>query len=231
MGYPWHGRTYALALPEVLRRIPPDTWVRLRVGAGARGPRVYEWAPTPLAEPTSSGSARWLLVRRSLTDPADPAFCRCYGPADTRMPELVRVAGSRWASESCIEEAKGEVGLDQCAVRKWVSWYRHVTLALLAFAFLAVTRARATLAARAQPDAPQAGEVAAAPPALLPLTIPEVRRLLWRVARSAAPPEPALCRSRWRRRHQARPNAASTSGDCSASQRKWGSVLGRGPQR
>jgi SRSO17 transposase len=188
VGDAWRGRTYTRSVPEVLRRVPDEAWTRLSAGEGAKGLRLSEWALIPLAEPVDAGWARWLLFRRSLADPAAFAFYRCYGPAGTSLHELVRAAGSRWAIASCFEEAQGEVGLDQSAVRKWTSWYRHVTLALLAFAFLAATRAHAS----------------APSPGLLPLTVPAVRRLLWRVAWSAAPPEPALRWSRWRRRHQAR---------------------------
>ncbi len=53
---------------------------------------------------------------------------------------MVRVAGRRWAIEDCFEQAKGEVGLDEYEVRKWDAWHRHVTLCLLAHAFLAVVR-------------------------------------------------------------------------------------------
>ena len=35
------------------------------------------------------------------------------------------------------------MGLDQYEVRKWIAWYRHITLALLAHAALAVLRAHA----------------------------------------------------------------------------------------
>jgi SRSO17 transposase len=203
VGYAWQGRTYVLSIPEVLRLVSAEAWVRLSAGDGAKGPRLYAWALVPLAEPTEAGRGRWLLIRRSLADSTELAFYRCYGPEGTPLPELVRAAGSRWAIESCFEEAKGEVGLDQYAVRKWASWYRHATLALLAFAFLAATRAQASVAPAERPGAPQ-DDAATVPPGLLPLTIPEIRRLLWRVAWSTAPPEPALRWSRWRRRHQAR---------------------------
>jgi SRSO17 transposase len=62
------------------------------------------------------------------------------------LEELVGVAGTRWAIENVFAEAKGEVGLDQYEVRRWPGWYRHITLALLAHAFLAVTRACAAKA-------------------------------------------------------------------------------------
>jgi SRSO17 transposase len=86
--------------------------------------------------------SRWLLVRRTRSD-GELAFYACYGPAATPLIGLVRVAGIRWAVEEGFEQAKGEVGLDHYEVRKWPGWYRHITLALLAHAFLAVSRARA----------------------------------------------------------------------------------------
>jgi SRSO17 transposase len=143
-----HGQVWDVAVPEVLRLVPAEGWVRLSAGDGAKGPRLYDWAWVPLAEPVASGWGRWLLVRRSLADPADQAVYRVFGPADASLPEAVRVAGARWAMEETIETAKGEVGLDQYEVRKWVSWYRHITLAMLAHAFLTVTRAQANAAAR-----------------------------------------------------------------------------------
>ena len=84
--------------------------------------------------------AHWLLVRRRCSDPRDWAYYRVHGPADTTVPEMVRVAGLRWAIETGFEHAKGEVGLDHSEVRRWQAWYRHITLALLAHAYLAVTR-------------------------------------------------------------------------------------------
>ena len=87
--------------------------------------------------------ARWLLVRRSRRD-GELAFDACYGPAATPLVGLVRVAGARWAVEESFQQAKGEVGLDHDEVRRWPGWYRHITLALLAHAFLAVTRTQAT---------------------------------------------------------------------------------------
>ncbi len=119
-------------------------WVRCSAGNGAKGPRLYDWAAVdirPLREP---GKGYWLLVRRSLADPGELAYYVCFGPAGTTLEELARVAGSRWAIEECFEEAKGQVGLDQYEVRRWDGWYRHITLAMLAQAYLAVVRHQAT---------------------------------------------------------------------------------------
>ena len=126
---------------KLASQVLDEDWVRLSAGDGAKGPRMYDWARVdirPLKEP---GNGYWLLVRRSIAKPEELAYYVCFGPEDTILEELVRVAGIRWSIEEGFEQAKGEVGLDQYQVRKWVSWYRHITLALLAHAFLAVVRA------------------------------------------------------------------------------------------
>ena len=118
-------------------------WVRCSVGNGAKGPRVYDWAAVeirPLREP---GKGHWLLARRSIAKPEELAYYVCFGPAGASLEELVRVAGTRWAIEECFEQAKGEVGLDQYEVRRWDGWYRHITLAMLAHAYLTVIRHQA----------------------------------------------------------------------------------------
>jgi len=123
--------------------VPAEQWIACSAGHGAKGRRLYDWTRVDLAVPAAVGMARWLLVRRSRRD-GELAFYACYGPAATPLIGLVRMAGTRWAVEEAFEQAKGEVGLDHYEVRKWPGWYRHITLALLAHGFLAVTRARAT---------------------------------------------------------------------------------------
>ena len=121
-------------------QVDEGNWIRCSAGDGAKGPRVYDWAAVeirPLGEP---GKGYWLLARRSLAKPDELAYYVCFGPAGTALEELVRVAGTRWGIEVCFEEAKGEVGLDQYEVRKWDGWYRHITLAMLAHAYLMVIK-------------------------------------------------------------------------------------------
>ena len=132
-----------VAATDLVAALPPGAWTRLSAGAGAKGPRTYDWARVPIRPLSDPDRGYWLLARRSLADPTDLAHYVCYGPADAGLADLVRVAGTRWAVEEAIEAAKGEVGLDQYEVRRWGGWYRHVTLCLLAHAFLAVTRAKA----------------------------------------------------------------------------------------
>jgi SRSO17 transposase len=141
VGLEWHGQLWNLSVDEVLDLIAPDAWQRMSAGEGAKGPRVYDWAPVELAESTPEEWPRQLLIRRSLEDETELAVYRTFAPAGTPLSEFVRVAGVRWVIEDSFASAKGEVGLDQYEVRRWVSWYRHITLALLAHAYLTVTRA------------------------------------------------------------------------------------------
>jgi SRSO17 transposase len=136
---------------QLTAAVPAEQWVTASAGQGAKGRRLYDWTRIQLAAPATAGMARWLLVRRSRRD-GELAFYACSGPAGTSLVGLVRVAGTRWAVEEGFEQAKGEVGLDHYEVRKWPGWYRHITLALLAHAFLAVTRAQATSPERTKGD-------------------------------------------------------------------------------
>jgi hypothetical protein len=128
---------------QLATSVPPEHWVACSAGHGAKGRRLYDWVRVELAAPAAVGCKRWLLVRRSRRD-GELAFYACYGPASTSLVGLVRVAGVRWAIEEGFQQAKGEVGLDHYQVRRWPGWYRHITLALLAHAFLAVTDAHAS---------------------------------------------------------------------------------------
>lgn len=101
----------------MLAALPEESWTRC--SAGAKGPRWYEWWWVPLAAPMSPVWGRWLLVRRSVSDPTDRVAYVVFAPQTTTLEEAVPEAGARWTIESCFEAAKGEVGLDQYEVRSW----------------------------------------------------------------------------------------------------------------
>ena len=141
-----------LSAAQLAAAVPAEAWVGASAGQGAKGRRLYDWTRIQLTPPAVSGWQRWLLVRRSRRD-GELAFYACYGPASTSLVGLVRVAGIRWAIEDGFQQVKNEVGLDHYEVRRWPGWYRHITLALLAHAFLVVTRTKATSSNGAKGDA------------------------------------------------------------------------------
>jgi SRSO17 transposase len=138
----WQSGTQERA-DHLIAALPPAAWAPLSAGAGSQGERLYDWACIQVPYESAPGTAHWLLARRSLSDPTEHAYYRVFGPADTPVATMVRVAGMRWAIEASFEDAKGAVGLDHYEVRTWTAWYRHVTLALLAHAYLKVTRLHA----------------------------------------------------------------------------------------
>jgi SRSO17 transposase len=172
------------------RRVPARAWQRISAGRGAKGHRWYDWAFIQLDNAGGDGHA-WLLVRRN-PKTRELAFYRCWAPHPVPLSVLVAVAGRRWTVEEAFQSGKGLAGLDEHQVRRWSSWYRWVTFAMLAHAFLAVLTA--TERARHPP-----------PDGLIALTCNELQHLF--VALVIHPTRNAFHRlhwSAWRRRHQAR---------------------------
>ena len=182
------------ALPAL---IPASSWQTYSCGRGSKGHRDYCWAWVELLPETGdhAGSGppgrHHLLIRRNRAT-GELAYLRCYTPQPTSLATLVRVAGQRWRTEESFQSAKGLLGLDQHQVRRWTSWHRWTTLAMLAHAFLAVT----TAAER---------DKAPTPAGMIQLTINELRRLFDAVLLAARHSlSTLLAWSSWRRKHQAR---------------------------
>jgi SRSO17 transposase len=148
---------------------PASAWERHSCGDGSKGPRLYDWLRLPINHPYDARWQRWLVARRGLTNPDDPrsiAYFLVFAPAETNLATLAQVIGARWGIECAFEESKGAVGLDQYEVRSWHGWYRHITLALWAHAFLSVTRASTLAPAPLAPPVDE-GKNGAPPPSSL----------------------------------------------------------------
>jgi SRSO17 transposase len=128
---------------RIASELPGDAWRRLSVGDGAKGPREYDWAAGQLGGERPHGLVKWVLVRRSIGEPAERAYYLCLAPATADGKDLAIAAGGRWSIECCFEGGKQEAGLDEYEVRSWDGWHRHTTLSMLAAAFLAALRASA----------------------------------------------------------------------------------------
>ena len=177
------------AIPAML---PKRAWQKHCAGAGAHGPRIYSWAWVALQpeDDTDPGHHHLLIRRNDAT--GELAYLRCYSPRPTTLHALVTVAGQRWRIEESFQAAKGLSGIDQHQVRRWASWHRWTTLAMLAHAFLAV----ATATERDHTPTPTG---------LIALTVNEFRRLFDAMLLVTHHTLTTLLHwSRWRRRHQYR---------------------------
>ena len=131
-----------IRVDELAATVPDSAWQRYSCGPGSKGPRYYDWAWIALLPEDDDGTAgeHHLLIRRN-HGTGELAYLRCYSPHPVPLSTLVRVAGQRWRIEESFQAAKGLIGLDQHQVRRWTSWHRWTTLAMLAHAFLAVATA------------------------------------------------------------------------------------------
>lgn len=190
------GRCRADAL---VARLPDQAWQPASAGAGAKGPRGYDWAWIDLAAGTDD---RWLLVRRQPRT-GEHAYYLCWADRPQPLATLIRVAGHRGAIEEAFQAAKSQIGLDHYQVRRWTSWHRYITLVMVALAFLAIAISQTAPTRLARPARPPGS-----PPdrrRLVPLTLAELRHLLASLLlRPALDAAHLLTWSRWRRQHQAR---------------------------
>ncbi|MFI6273408.1 IS701 family transposase [Micromonospora zamorensis] len=171
--------------------LPTTAWHRVSAGRGAKGHRYYDWSFTALPHAADSHAGHhWLLIRRNRAT-GELAFYRCWSPLPAALHTLVAVAGRRWKIEESFQAAKTGLGLDQHQHRRWTSWHRWTTLAILAHAFLAV----ATAGHRHRYN----------PAGLISLTVNELRHLfnvlIIEPSRRRCDPLPWSIR---RRRHQSR---------------------------
>jgi hypothetical protein len=172
--------------------LPKWAWQKHSAGKGSRGLRMYSWARIALqAEDDEDTGHHHLLIRRNDTT-GELAYLRCCSPTPVTLHTLVTVAGQRWRVEESFQSAKGLTGLDQHQVRRWNSWHRWTTLAMLAFAFLAV----ATASER---------DPKSTPDGLIALTVNEFRHRFNALLLTAKHTITSLLAwSRWRRQHQHR---------------------------
>ena len=128
---------------QIAETAPADAWFRYSVANGSKGPRVYDWCAAKFGELTTAGHQHWLLIRRHIRT-GERAYYLCCAPTEVGAQDLAQAAGRRWAIEVCFERAKQQTGLDEYEVRSWDGWHRHITLSMLAAAFLTVIRIAAT---------------------------------------------------------------------------------------
>ena len=173
-------------------------WQRLSQSQGTKGERLFEWARLPLVDRGAPDGRHWLVFRRCLDDPDELAYYLVWAPPDTPLPIIVQAIGARWHIEEDLQASKA-LGLDQYEVRSYRGWYRHITLVLLASAFLVSICVQASCPLPVPAEDP----IARPSPALIALTPSEVRHLLAHLIWPAPTCAPLICQwSNFRRAHQ-----------------------------
>ena len=194
------GRSRCVTVAEVETLLLTECdWQRLSMSEGTKGPRLFDWAAVPILHQWQDDGRHWLLLRRCLSGGQETTYYFVFAPPGTTLQQMVQASGARWHIEEDFENGK-DLGLDHYEVRSYLGWYRHITLVLLAHAFLTgiciepLALAASAVGSDALPTRP-----------LLPLTVPEVRHVLGRLI--WPPPSSArlvLAWSWWRRWHRSR---------------------------
>lgn len=170
-------------------------WHRLAISQGTKGPRLFDWAMLPRMHKGAVDGRHWLVIRRCVDDPEEKAYYQVFAPLGTTLQEMVRAIGRRWRIEEDLEATK-DLGLDQYEVRSYIGWYRHITLVMLAYAFLVGIRVNDTSHLPDNTSSEQALP-------LLPLTTSEIHHLLARLFFLLPSGGPFVrAWSAWRRHHQ-----------------------------
>jgi SRSO17 transposase len=170
-------------------------WQRLSMSQGTKGERLFDWAIMLLVHRGTVDRCHWLVIRRCLDDPSQKAYYLVFAPPGATLHTIVLAIGARWSIEVDLENAK-DLGLDHYEVRSYVGWYRHMTLVMLASAFLL------GICIQDRQHACQSEEASSSLP-LIPLTSSEARHLLARLFWPAPSYAPLICGwSAFRREHQ-----------------------------
>ena len=208
------GFSYALAVPSIevvavqttdgsqladvgslVHQVKAQDWQRLSQSLGSKGERLFDWAMLPVLHQGSVDGRHFLVFRRCLDDPSQLSFFLVFAPLDSPLSLMVQAIGARWHIEEDLQASK-DLGLDHYEVRCYGGWYRHLTLVLLAYAFLVGLCVKAQTTPASQPPSP-------APVALIALTASEVHHLLARLCWPAPTSAFLICHwSYWRRGHQ-----------------------------
>lgn len=129
-------------LDELARSLPRSAWKSVSWRQGSKGCLRSRFAAVrvwPAADVLAGGDAEpesWALIEWPDGEDAPTDYWLANLPADTPLRTLVQWGKRRHWIEQNYEELKEEVGLDHFEGRSWRGWHHHVTLTLIAFAFL-----------------------------------------------------------------------------------------------
>jgi SRSO17 transposase len=183
---------------SLAQQLGPNDWQRLSMSQGTKGERLFDWAILPWVQAAHVDGRHFLVFRRCLDDPQELAYYLVFAPLETPLSTIVQALGARWSIEEDLQASKA-LGLDQYEIRSYVGWYRHLTLVMLAYAFLVAI----CVQENSPPPGASASPAALPAPALIPLTPSEVRHLLARLIWPAPTCARLVCGwSWWRRAHQ-----------------------------
>ena len=113
-----------IRVDELAARLPSTAWRKYRVKDGEKGPIEAQFAfvRAVAVRDELPGPDVWVVFRRGLGEAGRLKVFLSNAAGDSRRRDLVRVSGMRWPIETCFEQAKGSLGMDQYQTRSWRGW-------------------------------------------------------------------------------------------------------------
>ena len=128
------GEPASVQARELADTLPTTSWRRVLMRDAERGEL---WADIcclrvhPVHDRVPDDEV-WLIIRKDLGNEKDVKYQLSNAPKDTSIDRLARMSCSRYWIERAIQDAKGEVGMDEYQVRGWPAWNHHMTMVMLA---------------------------------------------------------------------------------------------------
>ena len=138
-----------LSVHKLAQALPQERWRSVTWREGTRGPMTSRFAamrvrPAHGYRHAEEGEEpQWLLLEWPAGQAGPSRQWLSTLPPSTDLASLVRMVKIRWWIEQGYQQLKDELGLDHYEGRRWQGWHHHVTLTMMAFAFLALERLRA----------------------------------------------------------------------------------------
>lgn len=130
-----------MKVSEIVAQCSPDSWKVIETGLGSKGKRLAKWFFLTFNTPIE-GFKKALMVRVLPGEKKNTSYFFGFAKEGTSDEDFAKAEGRRWRIEESFEQTKQEVGLADYEVRSWHGWYRHITLSMVAYAFLAAMRAQ-----------------------------------------------------------------------------------------
>jgi SRSO17 transposase len=132
------GEKKPVSFIELARSINSFFWYRRTVSEGTKGPIEYEFTKRRVVLSKDGLPTRevWLIMKRTMGSNPTYTFFISNAPLSSRLALFVWLSGLRWPIEQCFEETKGELGMDQYEVRKYLGWNHHMLISMLSHFFL-----------------------------------------------------------------------------------------------
>lgn len=131
-----------ISVLELARELGPEQWHQVKLSAGRHQEQTVRMAAVRVHDAhgysngAPAGEEQWLLIEWPAQDEEPRHYWLSNMAANTDIRRLTAVAFIRWRVERNYQDLKQEVGLDHYEGRRWIGMCHHLSICMVAHAFL-----------------------------------------------------------------------------------------------